>query len=189
MMILGMGAAGCCIILIACIYLAVTRQPKKDGKEDVVLKEPLLNLMPSLFLIAMCVFILGMRFAGFEVGGSETDTRNPDYYVVGLSLISALGAGYGILYSMLKQTLAYNDRMVCVDLLGRINTMRWDKVTEVKTRPMSRKITFYSGSETCEVNGEMKAYRDFVKLAKNKVPPAIASDTLDRLYSQYNVKK
>ena len=74
--------------------------------------------------------------------------------------------------------------MVIVDLLGRQKVIGWDGITEVKTRPMTRKLTFYVHDEPYSVNGKMSEYRKFVSLANRKISPLIASDTLGMLDSQ-----
>ena len=178
MILLVLSTVTCCALVSGCAFLVIVRQPKKDDREVVVVKEPIVNLMMPLLLILMCAALLGLRFAGLDIGGQgETSDR----FVAGLALVCALGGCHGLLFSLLKQTLAYDDRMIILDLLGRANTIRWDEVTAVKTKPMSRRLVFYVGEESSAVNGEMDAYRKFVALANRRVPGVVASDTLGNL--------
>ena len=170
-------------IIIGSIVFTIKHQPKKVGKVVVVMKEPLVNLMMPVMLIALCGALLYLGMTGYKVEGGE---EMPLDTVSLVAVMCALVSAYGILFTLLKQVVAYKDKVVIVNLIGREKTILWEQVTKVKTRPMTKKVTFYVGHEPYSMNGAMEPYKKFIALANRNISTMVAGDALESIDNQIN---
>jgi len=182
MILVAASAVVCCVIIGVCSFLVVSRQPIKQNA-IVVVKEEFVNLMPAILLIPAFIVLFGLRFSGLEIGGTG---RTSDRFTAYMALLCALGGGYSILFSLLKQTVAYENFVEVIDLLGRGTTIYWHDVTEVKTRLMSRQIVLVAGTITVSVKGEISAFKKFVALANDKISAIAAKEVLSNINAQLN---
>ena len=179
MVLLILSAVVSVVVIIGGIVLTVRRQPKKEDGVVVVMREPLVNLMMPVMLIALCGTLVYLALSPYG-------TDMPLDVVAGTVIMCALVGTYGILFTLLKQAVAYNDKLVVANLLGKCNTIRWDEITSVKTRPMTKKVTFYVGQEPYSVNGAINPYKKFIALASKNVPSIVAGDSLVSIDHQLN---
>ena len=176
-------AVACLAIIVAGIVFTIKRQPKREAGVVVVMKEPAVNLMMPVMLIALCAILLAVGISGYRAqGGSQM----PNDIAVSIPLMCAVVGAYGILFTMLKQVVVYKDRFTVVDLLGRATTIRWGQVTSVKSRPLTKKVTFYVGDDSYSMNGSIEAYKQFIAVASRAISTKVAGDTLKSIDNQIN---
>ena len=176
-------ALACLAIVIGGIVFAVQRQPKPDANAVVIMKEPIINIMMSVMLIALCATLLAIGFSGYRAEGG---TEIPMNIAVSISLMCAVVGTYGIWFTLLKQVVVYKDKITVVDLLGRSNTIQWGQITSVKTRPLSKKVTLYVGDEPYAINGGIEPYKKFVAIASRNISTMVAGDSLKSIDAQIN---
>jgi hypothetical protein len=69
-------------------------------------------------------------------------------------------------------------------MFGLKKEFSWKSVTEVKTIPLSLRVTFRVADESVSINGRAKEYGEFIRIARENVPAIVGSDVLGRLYKR-----
>lgn len=174
------------LTLASGIVIILTRKPRPTGGEIVVLREAPVTFIMAVLLIFLSCGVLVMKFMGHPVGGSNVTSYQ---FCAWFGFVCMLIGVYALFYTFVKKVLAYEDRMIIVNLLGYRKTVYWEDVTHVKTNRLSRQLVFYVGNDGNSLNGDAESYRQFVHLASQRVPPHVGSDTLGNLDFQLNIAK
>jgi len=181
-----LSAIACTLLFIVVIIIIVWRKPKLDGSELVKVSEtPETGIMGVLSCI-LCYALLIMKSIDSTIGGTDLTSYK---FVATFALICAMCGYEVLLFAYMKKVIAYEDRIECYNQLGIKKVIYWNKITEVKVSVLSKRATFKTKDDGITVNGSPVSYVKFIKLAKKKVSPMVASDDLGKLYSRINHNK
>lgn len=177
-----LSAIACTLLLIIGLII-IRRQPKLDGKMLVKVSEtPETGIMGALSYILSYALLI-MKYIDPATGGTDLTSYK---FIAVFALICAV-CGYEILlYAYVKKVVAYEDRIVYYNSLGVKKEIYWNNITEVKILVLSKRATFKTSNDAISVNGAPASYAKFVKIAKKKISPLVASDDLARLYNRVN---
>jgi len=178
MTVLLASAAICCLLVLATILrLAQMVTQRKDG-ELLRLSETIYTAAFAVLLIAMAGFILWMKYSHTEIAGKDPTS----YFSVGVFAVMCAAVGCGVLfYTFLRKVIVYEEGVVFINLLGAKKQIQWNEITEIKISPLTNKIGLISGSSHFSVGGEAKAYKEFLRIAQQKVKPNVGGPILDKL--------
>jgi hypothetical protein len=178
MPILIISAVICTVLILAGSIIIINRQPKRQQGELMRLSETAFTAVMGGMMIALGFFILYAKYADPAVAGTDETS----YIFVGCFAVMCAAGGCGImLYTFLKKIIACEDRVLYVDILGQCRELHWSEITEIRLPLMSNKITLIGKSIRFVAGGEPKAYKEFVKIAKNKIRPEAAGDVFEKL--------
>lgn len=169
-------------VLLVGTILQLTQNvsPRQPG-ELMRLLEPKVTAFMGALLIAMGYFILIMKYLNPTIAGNDQVSY---IYVGGFSLI-CVGFGCGIMfYTFLKKVIVTEDRLIFVDMFGKRKEMYWKEITQVKVPTLTNNLTLIGREARYTVKGEPKAYKEFLKIAKEKIRKEIGSDTLENLLNR-----
>jgi heme/copper-type cytochrome/quinol oxidase subunit 2 len=168
----------CFILVLGSIVLLLYRRSKKRETELVVLRETPFTAVWALFLILLSGVFSIAKLAGYEIGGTDRDSF---IFAALFALLCASLGAFMLLFTFQKRIVAYEDRMLVIDILGREKTVPWICITRVQGNIMSKRLVFYVNEEKIAVNGEMNSYKRFIALARKKIPAVAGADMLDEL--------
>jgi len=173
--------AACAVLTVATAVFAWKRQPPREEGELLRMKA-----VPENGLMAGMLLAAGFALDSVKLAVPDTaGTDNPSYTFIAIFALLCAAAGCHIfLTSFVKQVVAYDDRFVVYTPFGASMSIRWQEVTEVKTQLLSKAAAFKSLSGNASVNGRNQEYLEFLKLAMERVPRAVGSDELGRLYQR-----
>ena len=93
-------------------------------------------------------------------------------FVAVLAAVCGLSGVQTILTTFLKRAVAYPDKFVVTNPFGLKKEIPWNAVTEVKTVPLSLRVTFITRNDSVSVNGRGKEYGEFIR-AREKIRPLL----------------
>lgn len=174
------------ILSITCLagtfYLVMTKNPKKTEKELLRLAETRFTAVMGGMLIIMGFFLLVVKMIDPTRGGSDPTS----YIFASLLALLCVASGCGImLFTLLKQIIAHEEKLVIVSMFGKRTNLFWKDITEIKLKPLSSKVTFVSKNKNLLVGGEPKTYKKFIAIAKTKIPTRVSHDLLDKLSNRF----
>lgn len=181
MILLYISAAVCLLVLAAVGLVLRTRRYPLNGREKAVVREAGVTAMLGYLCFLLAGFLLCGKLADPTLGGSEPGSYS---LLAGIAALCALTGGFVLLWSYMKKSVAYTDRLVQVSWLGRTREMRWEAVQQVKVPMMSRTAVFCAGKEKFSVNGDPKQYKKFIEAAQWLVPQRVGGDTLRTLLAR-----
>lgn len=181
MTLLLISAVICIGLIVATSILITTKEPKKQKGELMRLSETKATSALGVLIIAMGFFILWMKYTNPAIAGSDQTSY---LFVSGFAVLCmAVGCGM-MLYTFLKKVVVLEDGIVFVNLLGGNKRMAWREITELKVPPLTNKLTLIGHHTHFTVGGEAKAYKAFLKIAKEHIKPEVSSDTLGNLLNR-----
>lgn len=178
MVILLVSAVICAVLILASMALIIKRQPKRQQKELMRLSETVFTAVMGFMMIALGVFLLYQKYTDPEIAGTDI---NSYVFICGFSIVCVACGSCMMPYTFLKKIIACEDRVIYVTILGECRELYWRDVTEVKLPLMSSKITLIGKNTRFVAGGETKAYKEFIRIAKNKIRAQVGSDVLDKL--------
>ena len=177
MLMLLIAFLACVLLFVAAPILIKTRLPKKQADELLRLSETSFTAVLGLMLIALAFFLLYAKYSNSALAGTDT---NSYLFVAGFAILCS-GSGSGILlYTFLKRIIVCEDRVMAVSLFGKIESLQWKGIIEVKASLLSRSVTLIGSDAQLKVSGEPKAYKKFLEIAKKKIHRAAGSDVLEK---------
>lgn len=169
------------LALVFSVYWIVKNRYKKDGSELAIVREIPETLIFGVMLIAAGYALLIAKLLDPSVAGQDESSYN---FVAVLAAVCGLSGVQTILTTFLKRAVAYPDKFVVTNPFGLKKEIPWNAVTEVKTVPLSLRVTFITRNDSVSVNGRGKEYGEFIRVAREKIPPIVGSDVLGRLYKR-----
>lgn len=178
-----LSAIACTLLFITVIIIIVRKQPILDGSELAKVKETPETGIMGIVSCLLCYALLIMKYIDPTIGGTDLTSYK---FVAGFALICALCGYEVLLFAYEKKVIAYKDRIEAYNQLGIKKVIYWNMITEVKVPVLSKRATFKTNNDSISVNGSPSSYTKFIKIAKEKVSPIVASDDLAKLYSRIN---
>lgn len=172
-------SAGVCLLALAAVgvVLRVRRYPL-DGREKAVVSEAGVTAMLGYLCFLLAGFLVCGKFADPTLGGTQPGSYS---LLAALAALCGVTGGFVLLWSYMKKSVAYADRLVQVSWLGRTREIRWSDVQQVKVPMMSRTAVFCTAGGKLAVNGDPKQYKRFIETVRWLVPQQVGSDTLAQL--------
>ena len=167
-------------ILIAAAVLIARNQPSDKGLACLceTWMTAVLGGMLVLIGIAACI----MKLIDPAVAGEEQDSY---LAVAGINVVcQGLGA-FCLLFTFVKKVIAFDDHVLTISTFGKRREVLWKDIVKAEKPVLSRavKLTDKSGN-TVTVNGDAKAYAQFVDIAKQKIRPRQGKELLDQVESR-----
>jgi len=174
--------AACVVLTLATAVYAWKNQPPRAQGELLRMKAvPETGVMAGM-LLAVGLALDAVKLAVPETAGADSGSYT---FVAVFALVCTMVGCHILLSSFVKQVVAFDDRFEVYTPFGAALAIPWQEVTEVKSQLLSKAVTFKSLSGSVTVNGRNKEYLAFLKLAMERVPRAIGSDELGKLYQRY----
>lgn len=182
MLILLISVLLCIALVLAGSILIITKQQKKREDELLRLSETAFTAVMGGMAAVLGFFLLYAKYTDHTVAGSDTTS----YFFIGGFAVICVGIGCGILlYTFLKKIIVFNDRILYVTIFGRHKEIYWNKISELRIPFMSNKVTIIGKNTRFTVGGETKAYKKFIKIAKEKIITEVGSDVLEKLSGRF----
>lgn len=169
------------VLLLAALLFGIKRQPPRQEGELMRLAETKVTALMGILMIAMGYLILYEKYIDPQIAGSDPVTY---FYVAGFSLICVV-FGIGIMaFTFLRKIIVNEKDLVFVTFWGKKKKLEWKEIKELKVPPLTNKLTLIGRKTQFTVGGESKAYKEFLKIAKEKIKKEVGSDTLQNLLNR-----
>lgn len=169
------------LAIIFAVFWIARSQPEKDGRALVIVSEiPETSVMGGM-LVLVGFWLLTAKLYDPSIAGTDTYSYN---FVAILAAICAISGSQIMLTTFVKKAIAYPDKFVIINLFGLKTEFSWKSVTEIKTIPLSLRVTFRMGGESVSINGRAREYGEFIRIARENIPAIVGSDVLGRLYKR-----
>ncbi|MGI6622791.1 MAG: hypothetical protein GX227_05490 [Clostridiaceae bacterium] len=169
------------LFLVISIVLIVRKRYRKDGRELAIVSEIPETMVFGCMLVIVGYALLLAKYYNPSVAGNDLSSYN---FVAILAAICGISGSQILLSTFVKKAVAYPDRFVVITMFGFKREFSWRSVTEVKTTPISLRVTFTVSNESVSINGRGKEYGEFIRTAREKIPATVGSDVLGRLYNR-----
>jgi hypothetical protein len=169
------------LAIIFTVFWILRNRLNKDGKELAIVSEIPETLIFGAMLVITGYALLASKLYNPSIAGTDQVSYN---FVAILAAVCGISGSQILLTTFVKKAIAYQDKFVIINMFGLKREIPWKSVTEVKTMPMSLKVTFRVGNEAVSVNGRAKEYGEFIKIARQHIPALVGSDVLGRLYKR-----
>lgn len=183
MIMVKISLAVCVVLILATAFFAWKKQPPRQEGECLRVKS-----VPETGIMAAMLLAVGLALNIVKLVVPETaGTDSGSYTFIAIFAIICTTAGCHILLTaFVKQVVVCQDCFWVYTPFGAGLEIRWQDIIEVKSQLMSKSISFKTQSSSASVNGRNKEYLMFLKLAKERVPRAVGSDELGKLYQRYS---
>lgn len=171
----------CTVIIIVGIFLLKYKNVKKTNDTLAVLQEASVTAWLGIFSIVLAYCLLVMKL--IDPGMTGNDSASYLFIAVFAFICSLLGT-FVILWTFLKNAIAYRDRLLLVSFLGTKREMKWNDVNQVKVPMLSKRITFTTADASYSVFGAPKQYRKFMEVVNSEIGDAVGKDALENLLKQ-----
>lgn len=157
-------AAGA-VLLAAAIGVIVKKHCRDTGL--LCVRETWVTALLGAMLIALGFAFPVMKLMDNTLAGTGSQSQ---WIVAAFSLLCHLMGDFTLLFTFVKCTVLFDDRMVAYSPFGNQATISWENIVEVK-RPVtgSAFILTDSSGTTIRVGGDSKASREFAQFAQSKV--------------------
>ncbi|MCD8141618.1 MAG: hypothetical protein LUE17_17935 [Planctomycetaceae bacterium] len=160
------------------VYLLLTRRPKPRPERLLVLRETYLTTVLALSGYALAIALLVARYINPSLVGDDDGAA---WYFVFLCGASAVFSGLMLLNQFLRSVIVYPDSLLVTSLWGEQLGLRWDEVDEVRVNAQNRLILKAADGRSATIGGNRKTYREFIRIAAEKIPPESGEDILEGL--------
>lgn len=166
----------CTIVIMGGIILLKFKNVKKTDDTLAVLQEASFTALLGIFSMALAYCLLIMKIIDPSMAGND----GMSYLFIALfAFICALSGTFVILWTFLKNAIAYKDKLLLVSFLGTQREMRWCDVNQIKVPMLSKKITFVTSDASYSVFGAPKQYKKFIEVVHSNTGHAVGSDALE----------
>ena len=172
------------VLLAATIAFVIKRRCKNPG--IICIRETWMTAVLGLMIIALGFAFPLLKIMDNTMAGTD---RNSYWFVIGFSVVCHLMGDFTLLFTFLKCSVLFEDRVVEYSPFGGQNVIYWQDVVRVE-KPMMKSayvLTDRNGN-TVSVSGDKKASAQFVDFAKEKVKNASGSDLLRQVEYRLNGK-
>ena len=169
--------AAAVLLLAAAIVLMVKNRCTDTGL--VCVRETWMTAVMGVMLMVMGVFIAVMKLVDPAVAGTDDSSY---WFVVVFSLLCHLMGAFMLLFTFVKRTVLFDDRIEDCSAFGFTRTMSWGDIVKVE-KPVTRKayvLTDRDGN-VISVSGDSKAGREFAEFARTKIKSASGTHLLHQV--------
>lgn len=157
-------AAGAALLAVAVAVIA-----KKHCRDTGLLRirETWVTAVLGAMLIALGFAFPVMKMADNTLAGTGSESS---WIVLGFSLVCHVMGDFTLLFTFVKCTVLFDDRLVAYSPFGAQSVIYWQDIVDVK-RPVTGSafvLTDRKGT-TVRVSGDSKASREFAQFAQSKV--------------------
>lgn len=167
-------------VLIICIGIFLIMKKNKYDTENVlaVVTEVKATMVLAVMCAVVALFINISKIMDSSIAGNSPSSY---YFTAIFGILAALITVYLIAWTYLKKVIAYSDKVEFISVFGQKDEMKWKDVRTVKTVMLSKKSVFKTDTDSFSVLGDMKMYKHFIEIAKDKVRPSSAKEALSDL--------
>lgn len=168
----------CTVVIIGGIFLLKYKNVKKTGDTLAVLQEASVTALLGIFSMALAYCLLIMKIIDPSMAGNDGMSY---LFIAVFAFVCALLGTFVILWTFLKNAIAYKDKLLLVSFFGTQREMRWCDVKQVKVPMLSKKITFITSDASFSVFGAPKQYKKFIEVVQSNIGHVVGSDALENL--------
>ena len=141
------------LAIIFTVFWIFRNRPQKDGRELAIVSEIPETMLFGCMLVVAGFSLLAAKYYDPSIAGTDQVSYN---FVAVLAAICGISGGQILLMTFVKKAIAYPDRFVIINMFGLKKEFSWKSVTEVKTIPLSLRVTFRVADESVSINGRAK---------------------------------
>ena len=130
------------VIFIAAIIIIITRQPKLDGSELVVVSETIETGVLGVFSWLLGMALIIMKYLNSDLSGSDLQSYQ---FIAIFSIICSVIGHEILMYAYVKKVVVYDDRIEHYNLRGVKKAIYWKEIVKVKSPFLSKRVTFKTG--------------------------------------------
>lgn len=172
------------LLLAGTVFLCVKK--RTEGLSDVCVQEDWMTAVMGAMAIALGIWIAVMKLQDGSLSGTDEASY---WYIAGFCLACNLMGDFMLLYTFVKRVELYEDRVESVSALGKVTTLRWNQIVQVKKPMMGRNTKLISEDGTViSVGGSPKACDAFVEYARPKINSAQGGDLLKHVENRLRNK-
>lgn len=165
------------LLLAATVVFILKRRCRETGR--LCLRETWMTAVLGMLLLALGFAFPVLKLLDPSAAGTDSQSY---WFVILFSLACHLMGDFALLFTLVKCTVLYEDRVLACSALGRQTQMLWEDVVRVD-KPVTRSCYILTDRDgnTIQVGGDNKASRQFVDFAKAKIKTASGANLLHQV--------
>jgi len=177
MILMVIALIACSLIMAATVIFVFLQRKRQPKVVEVRLAEPIITAAFGfiLYFIAI-VLIVGQLMEGTEKL-SVSDLLAASMFSV---FCAVIGSGV-LLFALVKAILATDRGITKISLFGKSQSADWSEITDIKTLMFSSRVNLIYPGGKISVGGNPKQYREFIELAKKRIPARVYEQAFDKL--------
>lgn len=143
------------------------------------LRETWMTAVLGIMLLALGFVFPALKLTDPSAAGTDSQSY---WFVILFSLACHLMGDFALLFTFVKRTVLYEDRVLACSAFGRQTQIRWEDVVRVD-KPVTKSCYILTDrdGDTIQVGGDNKASRQFVDFAKAKIKTASGANLLHQV--------
>ena len=172
------------LLLAGTIVLCIKKRP--EGLSDVCVREDWMTAVMGTMIMALGIWFVVMKLQDPALSGSDATSY---WYIAGFCVLGNLVGDFMLLYTFVKRVELYEDRVESISAFGKVTSLSWDQIVQVKKPMMGRSTKLVSSDGTViSVSGAPKACDAFVDYARPRINSNQGSNLLKHVENRLKIK-
>lgn len=172
------------LLLAGTIFLSIKKRP--EGLSDVCVREDWMTAVMGAMVIVLSFWFAIMKIQDPALSGSDATSY---WYIALFCVVGNLAGDFMLLYSFVKRVELYEDRVESVSAFGKVTTLGWGQIIQVKKPMMGRSTKLVSSDGTViSVSGAPKACDAFVDYARPRINSSQSGNLLKHVENRLKIK-